>query len=140
MFSKSRFLAAFVLSMCVFLSGLHVKGTNAATIRQAVTTVPPSTTQAVTRNTTANSTTTEACADENRSCSRWFKFGYCYNGYVFGYMRKVCKKTCGFCGHMTAECRDKYYYCPTWVRRRPSACTMTFYQIRCPYTCDACEE
>ena len=45
-----------------------------------------------------------------------------------------------FVGHMTGGCRDKYYYCPSWVRRSPSACSMVFYQTRCPYSCDTCEE
>ncbi|CAB3998278.1 Hypothetical predicted protein [Paramuricea clavata] len=95
----------------------------------------------VTPNT--NHTTPEVCEDENKSCTWWHKFGYCYNGYINGYMRKVCKKTCGFCGRTSGECKDKFFYCPSWIRYtggKALACNLAFYQKRCPYTCNACNQ
>ncbi|CAB3998277.1 Hypothetical predicted protein [Paramuricea clavata] len=144
---KSCISASVAISLCVLLAALCTKDANAATIRNVLTTVAPRLNQTMTGNTTVtpntNHTTPEVCEDENKSCTWWHKFGYCYNGYINGYMRKVCKKTCGFCGRTSGECKDKFFYCPSWIRYtggKALACNLAFYQKRCPYTCNACNQ
>ena len=141
MCAKTHWATALFISVGIVLLALCAKDSNAAVIRNALTTVVPGLNQTTTGNSTVQPTTPEVCADENKSCQWWSKYGYCYNGYVNGYMKKVCKKSCGFCGHMSGPCKDRYYYCPSWTRYTLGrACKLRYYQIRCPYTCRACEQ
>lgn len=78
------------------------------------------------------------CEDYNVKCRRWAQFGYCYNGYVRGYMKKSCKKSCRFCGHMKGKCRDNHYYCPSWTWRGGCQRHIAFMRLNCRHSCNVC--
>lgn len=96
--------------------------------------------KSVTSYTTAKPTPTEdsVCEDYHVTCRRWANFGYCYNGYVRNYMRKVCKKSCNFCGHMRGKCRDNHYYCPSWTWRGGCERNAAFMRLFCRHSCNVC--
>ncbi|XP_048584443.1 zinc metalloproteinase nas-15 isoform X2 [Nematostella vectensis] len=81
------------------------------------------------------------CKDTYSGCPKWKGYGWCNDGDHDKYMEEVCRKTCGYCGGGSGNCKDVYpSECPKY--KEWGFCTDPKYDkyVRevCKFTCNHC--
>ena len=79
-----------------------------------------------------------ACRDRSKSCFTWASKDYCTNSSYATYMRRACKKSCGFCHK---KCRNKQpdTLCESWKRIGECERNPGYMLKNCRRSCKRCE-
>lgn len=83
------------------------------------------------------------CRDRNDLCKIWASEDYCTNAQHARYMRKDCKKSCGFCkNHVNDndddDCQNNHPSCDKWKRNAECLRNPRFMRKNCRRSCGLC--